>query len=97
MLILTRRTGERIRIGNDIEVVVRRVSGSRVTLAIEAPRDISILRGELEQYTDQEKPASRQKTQTRFRCDQKPYCVVQGRISNDIDDIESPLTDSILR
>ena len=52
MLVLTRRAGESIRIGDEIEVVVRRVAGNRVTVAIDAPRDVRILRGELQQFDD---------------------------------------------
>jgi carbon storage regulator CsrA len=48
MLVLSRKTGERIHIGNNIVIEVRRVAGNRVTLALDAPRDVRILRGELE-------------------------------------------------
>lgn len=48
MLVLSRKAGERIQIGEGITVEVRRVAGNRVTLAIEAPKDVRILRGELE-------------------------------------------------
>ena len=49
MLVLSRKVGERIHIGDDVVVEVRRISGNRVTLALRAPRDVRILRGELEQ------------------------------------------------
>jgi carbon storage regulator len=48
MLVLSRKVGERIHVGEDIVLEVRRISGNRVTLALEAPRDVRILRGELE-------------------------------------------------
>ena len=47
MLVLSRKNGERIHIGDDVFVEVRRVAGNRVTLAVKAPRDVRILRGEL--------------------------------------------------
>ena len=47
MLVLSRKSGERIHIGSDIVVEVRKVAGNRVTLAVEAPKEIRILRGEL--------------------------------------------------
>ena len=47
MLVLSRKVGERIHIGNDIFLEVRRVAGNRVTLAVNAPRDVRVLRGEL--------------------------------------------------
>ncbi len=53
MLILSRKVGERIIIGEGIEVVVQRVSGDRVTLGLAAPRDVKILRGELENHREQ--------------------------------------------
>ncbi|WP_425398078.1 carbon storage regulator [Aeoliella sp.] len=49
MLVLSRKAGQRIHIGDDIVVEVRRVAGNRVTIALEAPRDVRILRGELQQ------------------------------------------------
>jgi|GEM_PF-1350751 len=47
MLVLSRKVGERIHVGNDVFVEVRRVAGNRVTLAISAPKNVRILRGEL--------------------------------------------------
>ncbi len=47
MLVLSRKTGERIHIGDDIFIEVRKVAGNRVTIAIEAPKKVRILRGEL--------------------------------------------------
>ena len=48
MLVLSRKVGERLVIGGNITVVVNRVAGNRVTLGIEAPDTIRIVRGELE-------------------------------------------------
>lgn len=47
MLVLSRKMGERIHIGEEIFVEVRRVAGNRVTLAVCAPKEVRILRGEL--------------------------------------------------
>ena len=47
MLILQRKPGESIQIGDQIKVSVVSVDGRRVRLSIEAPTDISILRTEL--------------------------------------------------
>jgi carbon storage regulator len=49
MLVLSRKISEKIHIGNDVTIEVRRVAGNRVTLAVEAPRDVRILRGELKE------------------------------------------------
>ncbi|MGN6136194.1 MAG: carbon storage regulator [Aureliella sp.] len=47
MLVLSRKEGEKLVIGDNITVVVSRVAGNRVTLGIEAPADVRIVRGEL--------------------------------------------------
>lgn len=48
MLVLSRKVGERIHIGDNITLEIRRIAGNRVTLALDAPRNVRILRGELE-------------------------------------------------
>lgn len=59
MLILTRKPGEIIHIGNDIQVVVKGVSGKTVRLGVIAPSEVPILRQELlkqEEPEGQESP-----------------------------------------
>lgn len=48
MLVLSRKETETIKIGDDIEITLVRVSGDRVRVGIQAPNDLVILRGELE-------------------------------------------------
>ena len=45
MLVLTRKVGEEIRIGETITLVVTKLDGGRVSLGIAAPREIPIWRG----------------------------------------------------
>lgn len=47
MLVLSRKMGEWILIGEDVRITLVRCSGKRVQLGIEAPRDVQIARGEL--------------------------------------------------
>jgi carbon storage regulator len=47
MLILTRRMGERLRIGDDVSVTVMAISGSQVRIGIQAPRSITVYREEI--------------------------------------------------
>lgn len=47
MLVLSRKTGESIMIGDDIEVIVTRIESDTIRIAIEAPREISIFRKEI--------------------------------------------------
>lgn len=61
MLVLSRKIGEKIHIGDDVTIEVRRVAGNRVTIAVEAPRDVRILRGELQKAaTEFDAPKGRQ-------------------------------------
>ncbi len=48
MLVLSRKVGEQLVVGENIRIVVHRVAGNRVTIGIEAPNDVRIIRGELE-------------------------------------------------
>ncbi len=47
MLILTRKSGEKITIGDDVVVSVLEVKGSQVKVGIEAPKWIAVHRGEI--------------------------------------------------
>ncbi len=47
MLVLTRRPGQSIRIGPNVEVRVVRIEGDRVVLGIAAPRHVAVVRAEL--------------------------------------------------
>lgn len=47
MLILTRKLGERITIGDDIVLTLLEIRGSQVKLGIEAPKSVSIHRQEI--------------------------------------------------
>ena len=47
MLVLTRKLGETVRIGEDVEVYVIGVNRGRVKLGFRAPRDIAVQRGEV--------------------------------------------------
>ncbi len=49
MLILTRRTGEALHIGNDVVVRVLGVKGGQVRIGIEAPKDVNVVRDELKE------------------------------------------------
>ncbi len=47
MLVITRKKGESILIGDDIEITVVKVDDGSVKLSIDAPKNITILRKEL--------------------------------------------------
>lgn len=58
MLVLTRRTGQSIRIGDGVELTVVRLEGDRVVLGIDAPRDVRVVRTELLRDLEAENRAS---------------------------------------
>lgn len=54
MLILTRREGEMLYIGDDIRVTVTEVTGNAVKIGIDAPDEVTIMREELVEGADTE-------------------------------------------
>jgi carbon storage regulator len=54
MLVLSRRPGEKLILGEGITVTVLEVVGNRVRLDVAAPADVCILRGELACWLDPE-------------------------------------------
>jgi carbon storage regulator len=57
MLVLSRKIGQRIQIGNNVVVEVRRIAGNRVSLAFSAPDDVRILRSELDPFSEEDAEA----------------------------------------
>lgn len=49
MLVLSRKVGERILIGDDIRVTIVRISGGGVRVGIEAPASLTVVREELKE------------------------------------------------
>ncbi|HXG19522.1 MAG TPA: carbon storage regulator CsrA [Methylomirabilota bacterium] len=81
MLVLTRRPGESITIGDDIIVTVISASGGQVRLGITAPRSVQVLREEIYKAMQEENREAAQGRQrekglasaaTRLRAHRKP-------------------------
>lgn len=56
MLILTRKEGESLRLGEDIKITVVSVKGGHVRLGITAPRDVAVHREEIYERIARESP-----------------------------------------
>ena len=55
MLILTRKVGESVLIGEDISITVLSVRGNQVKLGVQAPKEVSVHREEIYQRIQQSK------------------------------------------
>ena len=55
MLILTRRPGETLMVGDDVTVTVLEVKGNQVRIGVNAPKEIAVHRKEIYQRIQQEK------------------------------------------
>ena len=53
MLVLSRKPGQKLVIDDRITIVINKIVGNRVSLGIEAPDDVHIMRGELKAIVDE--------------------------------------------
>lgn len=67
MLVLSRKAGESLFIGDNIEIKISEISGDKVKLAISAPQDIKIMRSELCQTIEANKQAAVQVERSALR------------------------------
>lgn len=58
MLVLSRRIGESIIIGEDIEVTINSISGNQVRVGIQAPRNVRVDREEIRYRKDNSEDAN---------------------------------------
>lgn len=81
MLVISRRKGQRVSIGEDIELVVTEVHRSSVKLGIRAPRGLTVLRGEVRDSIEE---ANRSAAATSIESTEALSPVAPARKSNEI-------------
>ena len=62
MLVITRRPNQSLHIGRDVTVTVIQVKGNDVRIAIDAPRHVRVLRGEILHRGENESPGVQDST-----------------------------------
>jgi carbon storage regulator len=58
MLVITRKAGDRVQIGDDITVTLLEISGSSVRLGIDAPAEVAVYRHEILEAVKEENRAA---------------------------------------
>ena len=59
MLVVSRRNGESVYVGDNVKITVVEIKGSRIRLGVEADRDTFILRAEKKNFEDDERRTER--------------------------------------
>jgi carbon storage regulator len=62
MLVIRRRAGETLLIGDDVEIEILETGSSQVKLGIRAPKEVLVLRKEIQITAEQNREASKQKS-----------------------------------
>lgn len=69
MLVLTRKQKEEIHIGNNVTITILRIKGQSVRIGITAPRDVRVIRGELQaDAPETDQPAPRESQASTASC-----------------------------
>lgn len=85
MLVLTRKVEQKIRIGKDIVITILRVQGEQVSVGIDAPKHLQIVREELlPEYEDMANLAAQRNRKSVFHKDTNPNPLLEEKTKQKI-------------
>jgi carbon storage regulator CsrA len=95
MLVLTRKVDEQIMIGNDIKITLLRIRGNQVRIGIDAPREMRVLRGEIDPLEATAKTTSGTGPIDRIAtaANSRDHVGLVQRVATDEDQTRPPLAD----
>jgi len=76
MLVLSRKVGDKIVIGDKITVTLVRLAGNRVSIGVDAPDDVRVMRGELAGVGDRSETGDCNQTSGKRRTEAGSSCNV---------------------
>jgi carbon storage regulator CsrA len=108
MLVLTRKVNQQIRLGDNITVTILRVQGNSIRIGVDAPKDVQVVRGELNPLTAPPAPLD-SATLDSATLDSAPLdsatldseavrqrCMLEGRMLEfDLDDIDAETLEAL--
>ena len=82
MLVLTRKKSQMIRIGNDIVVKVIQTGKGSVKIGVDAPRDVRVVRGELEFHDAEPVKPKNRRSQPQSAKSPMPMVLSDGKVKH---------------
>ena len=93
MLVLTRKVNQQIRLGDNITVTILRVQGNSIRIGVDAPKDVRVVRGELNPLTAP--PAPLDSAALDCEAVRQPSVPEGGMLEFDLDNIDAETLEAL--